>query len=356
MQWPSWRYLWLTSRRDLQFRRRRFVLAVVGTALVLSLTVLISGLQQSFTQEVDRTLEALDGDGYVIRAGAAGPFTAVSQLDPVQVEAVRESPGVLEADPLITIRESVGERDPIDVYLVGHEPGGLGTPPVAAGRAVGATGEIVVDRSLDVGIGEQLALGDTDYEVVGEVDGLSVFAGTPVVFVSLEDARRTVFAGLPVATSVLTAGLPEALPEDLTAVTVADARADLLRSLESAIGSIDVFKVILWIVAASIIGVVLYLSALERTRDFAVYKATGTATVDLVLTLVIEAVLLSILAAVLAVGISWLIVPLFPMTMSVPAGVALLLPVIAVVVGVVGSLAGLRRAVTTDPALAFGAK
>jgi putative ABC transport system permease protein len=102
--------------------------------------------------------------------------------------------------------------------------------------------------------------------------------------------------------------------------------------------------------------VVLYLSALDRTRDFAVFKATGTSTIDLVLSLTMEAVLLSVIAGVLAVGISWLVVPLFPLQMSVPAGVALALPPIAVVVGLVGSLAGLRRAVQVDPALAFGAK
>ena len=36
--------------------------------------------------------------------------------------------------------------------------------------------------------------------------------------------------------------------------------------------------VLLWIVAALIVGSVIYLSALERTRDFAVFKAVGVST------------------------------------------------------------------------------
>ena len=38
---------------------------------------------------------------------------------------------------------------------------------------------------------------------------------------------------------------------------------------------------LLWVVAALVIGSVVYLSALERVRDFAVYKATGWTTRDL---------------------------------------------------------------------------
>jgi putative ABC transport system permease protein len=42
------------------------------------------------------------------------------------------------------------------------------------------------------------------------------------------------------------------------------------------------------------------------------------------------------------------------MRITIPAASAATLPVIAVVVGLLGSLAGLRRTVTVDPALAFG--
>ena len=45
---------------------------------------------------------------------------------------------------------------------------------------------------------------------------------------------------------------------------------------------------------------------------------------------------------------------IFPFRMAIDASSYLLLAVIAVVVGTLASLAGLRRAVGVDPALAFG--
>jgi putative ABC transport system permease protein len=48
------------------------------------------------------------------------------------------------------------------------------------------------------------------------------------------------------------------------------------------------------------------------------------------------------------------LVPLFPMRVVVPTSAFLLLPVVGVVIGLLASAAGMRRAVTIDPALAFG--
>ena len=54
--------------------------------------------------------------------------------------------------------------------------------------------------------------------------------------------------------------------------------ADLLRPLKVAVNSITIVAILLWVVAALIVGSVIYLSALERLRDFAVFKAIGVPT------------------------------------------------------------------------------
>jgi putative ABC transport system permease protein len=97
-----------------------------------------------------------------------------------------------------------------------------------------------------------------------------------------------------------------------------------------------------------------YLSAIERMRDFAVFKATGAPTRVIVGGLMLQAVIVSLVAAVLAIGVSKLVglgLP-FPSELGV-AGIAQLVA-ISLVVGVLASLAGVRRALTTDPAVAFG--
>ena len=52
--------------------------------------------------------------------------------------------------------------------------------------------------------------------------------------------------------------------------------------------------------------------------------------------------------------LSFVLGPTFPMKVVIPTSALALLPVIAIFVGLAASIAGLRRAVTVDPALAFG--
>jgi len=123
---------------------------------------------------------------------------------------------------------------------------------------------------------------------------------------------------------------------------------------EKAFEAITIIAFLLWIVAALIVGSVIYLSALERTRDFAVFKAVGVSTRSVLGGLALQAILVAIVAAVLGALLSVALAPLFPMRVVVPVSAFLSLPVIAIVIGLLASAAGLRRAVTVDPALAFG--
>jgi len=118
--------------------------------------------------------------------------------------------------------------------------------------------------------------------------------------------------------------------------------------------AIDIINLLLWFVAAAIIASIVYLTALERTRDFAVLKATGASNGTLFGALLLQSLVLSAAAALVAVVLALLLAPLFPFRMSIDASSYVLLAVIAIVIGTLASLAGLRRAVGVDPALAFG--
>ena len=118
--------------------------------------------------------------------------------------------------------------------------------------------------------------------------------------------------------------------------------------------SITIVAVLLWVVAALVVGSVIYLSALERLRDFAVFKAIGVPTRNIAAGLAMQSVIVALLAALVGAGLSRLLGPLFPMQVIVPAEAFIALPVIAVVIGLIASATGLRRAVSVDPAIAFG--
>jgi putative ABC transport system permease protein len=241
-----------------------------------------------------------------------------------------------------------------DVYLVGARPGGLGMPPARTGRQPRRSGEAVLDRRAGRTIGDVVRVGGRTFEVVGLVRGVTVWAGVPAMFVTLADAQDLVFGGARSATAVVAAGQPQAMRAGLAVIDQGQARADLKRPLANAVTTIDLLRFFLFVVAAAIVGSVLYVSALERSRDFAVFKAFGTDASDLVGTLMVQAFVLSALSALLAVILSRVLAGLFPAVISFPARTLVLLPVVALAVGLVGSLAGARRAIVVDPASAFG--
>lgn len=350
----SWGFLWLASMRDLQWRRRRFILAMLGTALVFALALIGSGLKESFVAEPRNAVDVIGADAWFVTDGAQGPFTTISQLDQAQVDAVAALDDVERASPIVNIQDTIQAPDDTDIYLFGLEPGGVGTPDVRDGRAVESPGEAVVSSLVGLDVDETFSYRGRDFTVVGEIGSITIFAGKPLVYVHIDDAREIVFQGVPLTTAVVVDGEPQSAPDGLRLMTNAEVEDDLLRPLEDPIGSIDLFRYLLWVVAAAIIGLVLYLSALERQRDFAVFKATGTSTGALVLALGLQALILSIASALVGIFFATLLAPVFPMRVTIPAGVAVTTPVIAVIVGIIGSLAGLRRAVSVDPALAFG--
>ena len=350
------RLVWLTSRRDLRYRRRRLVIAVVATTMAFALTLLLSGFRDGIDLEVEHTLAALSSDAFLVQAGARGPFTTTVQVDTRAESEVLGIPGVEDGAAVVTVRHSIESPPITDVYLVGARPGAPGMATVRRGRAPRASGEAALDAAAGRRLGQRVRLAGRQFRVVGLLQGVTVWAGVPAMFVTLQDAQQIVFRGLPAATAIAVRGAPRGSLPGLRLVSRRAAVADLKRPLANAITTIDLFRIMLWLVAAAIVGAVLYISSLERSRDFAVFKAFGTGNADLVGTLVVEAVILAAVSAVAAVALSRPLARLFPAVISFPATTLLLVPAVAVAVGLAGSLAGARRAVAVDPALAFASQ
>jgi putative ABC transport system permease protein len=346
-----------TALRDLQWRRRRFAIGVIGAALVFGMTLVITGMSHGFDVEAAATVASLRTNGWVVSPGASGPFVGSRPLPAALVAVVEGQPGVRLAVPTVfSVSEIISGSSITSVAVFGAPPGTLGMPAMDEGRQPTRNDEIAVSTKLaGYPLGSHLVLGNRRFVVVGKVDGASCLGGTPNVYLSLGAAQSVSLASQPVASAFAVRGLlPSHVPLGLTAVDQTAAQNDLERPLRQAQSSIRLFSLILWIVAAMIVGSVIYISALERQRDFAVFKATGLSTRSIAWGLVLQALVLSLVAAVIGCGVAALLAPIIPMPVSISLEAYLLLPVIGAAVGAVASLLALRRAVTVDPALAFG--
>ena len=346
--------MWRVSLRDLQWRRRRFAIAVTGTSLVFAMTLVLAGFSASFRDEAATTVGGVGAGAWVMNQSASGPFSTVSVIPGGTAELVRREPGVTQADPIVIFHQTTHRTSYTDINMIGHRLGGLGTPPLTHGRQARGDAEAVVDESLGARIGEDIVLAGTRFKVVGLTHGSTIDGGIPNVFTSLAASQKVALGGAPSITAVVVRGLPQRLPAGLKVISNADVREDVLRPLSKAIRVIDILQYMLWLVAACIVGSVVYLSAMERVRDFAVLKATGASSRSLLGGVALQAVILALGAAAMAEALARILPALFPIAVSVPIAAALALPVIAVMVGLVSSVSGVRRALAVDPASAFG--
>jgi putative ABC transport system permease protein len=344
--------VWTITLRDLQFRRRQFAIAVVGAGLAFALALVLTGMSAGFRHEARETVDGIGADAWVVPRGVKGPFTSQSSMPMALTDRII---GVEQAEPLVEFPAvaSVPSDDDVNVNVIGHSIGELGDPVWGLPPVTLPRGRAVVDERVDADEGDTIRIASHDLRVIRVVSDRTYFGGTPSVFMSLEQAQQIAFDGRPVATAFITRGTPTQLPPGFVTVSNHDVRDDLLNPLGGAVQSIDLTRALTWMLAVVVIGAVTYLSALERLRDFAVLKAVGGSPTRLVLSLSVQAVLASLLAALLSTIVAQLLKPTFPVPIVIEPAAYLALPVIAIVVGVIASLAAMRRAMTVDPALAF---
>jgi len=272
------------------------------------------------------------------------------------VSAVSHTPGVRQADPVIVVPQAaqINGRPTQSVNLIGYRPGGLGGPgePIT-GRALATNGQAVVDTRMKLGVGHIFTVSGRSFRVVGVVADRTLLGGVPNAYVTVGDAQNVVFGGRALIGGVLTVGIPTTVPAGYGVYSNAQIERASLAQLASAVSSINNSKFFMWVIAAIIVAALVYVTALERTRDFAVLKALGSSTGLLFVGLAAQAVAVALAAAVIAAVLSTFMTGIFAQPVDIPGNAFVVLPLSALVVGLLASLAALRRAASVDPAAAF---
>lgn len=343
----------IAALRDLQWRQRRFIIATVGTGLVFALTLILTGLTHGFRVEAERVVDELGIDTYLIKTAAVGPFMGSTRFPEAEVAGIAKLPGVEAAYPVVygnTIMQDQDSPQNLNVYGVSEKR----MPPIRSGRAPANAGEVAMSTTLRRSIGDDVQVGPKKLRIVGLVGKSTTLAGQPNAFLTVDGAQQLMFGGQPVVSAIGLRGLPEQVPAGFRVVDRHATVDDMVRPLDGARQALSYMSILLWAVATLIVGSLIYLSALERTRDFAVFKALGVTTWSVLVGLMLQAVLVAVTAAVLGGLMAVLLAPFFPMLVAVTAAAFLLLLATAVAIGLLASLAGLRHAVVIDPVLAFG--
>jgi putative ABC transport system permease protein len=342
---------------DLRYRYRQFLIAVVGAGVVLAMAILLAGVAAGFGVEINRTVGGEHADRWVVSDKSQGRLTAVASFPAASAAAVAAQAGVGATAGFVLVPQEavrVGDTNTTG-SIVGVVPHHLGSPVVSSGRPLDDRGgEAVVDPAIGAHVGDDITIGARRFRVVGTVADRTLLGGMANIYISLPDAQAVAFGGQSLVTAILTTGVPRRAPAGLMVLTNSQVEHQTLETLGGATGSIANLRDLMWVIAAIIVAALVYVSALQRVRDFAVFKALGSSSGVLFASLCLQSVLVTLIAAGFGAAVSTPLKGVFQQPVAVPASAFVTLPIVAVVVGLLSSLVALRTATRADPVAAFG--
>lgn len=344
------------SLRDLQWRRRRYVIVVLVASLAFGLALLMSGVSNQLSKEGDDMLELFGADRWVVPESVEGPFSTTQLLPASAAAQIGGQAGVTGASPILIGRTMI---EGVPANVVGYDPASTLLPgKLADARATMPDPDApIVDELFEYGPGERFELNGHELTVAAEVEGTAFYYSMPTVWLPIASVQDYLFAGQDVATAVVVRGELDAASGasgEFDVLTDADARADYERVLSSTGQTLNIINTLLWLMATGVVAAIVYVSVLERSRDFATLKAVGVSNRSLVGGLLAQSAALSLASAVAAVGVAKALSPSFGFPVTMPTAAYVQLLVVALAVGVLASLVGVRKITHIDPALAFG--
>ena len=168
--------MWLLSLRELQFRSRRALVAVLVSALVFGIAVASEGIKRTLSNEPSTFVNAFQADGWVVRKDAS-PFTTIAVLPASLAEEIAATPGVRSVHPVVTGRATIisGKRD--NANVIGYDLADGKGLRISGGRAPEADDQVEVTSGAGVDVGEKRGTPAGRVDVVGEVDDMGYNAG-----------------------------------------------------------------------------------------------------------------------------------------------------------------------------------
>ncbi len=282
--------MFLIAIRNLFQEKTRLAISVGGVAFSVTLIMVLAGLYQGWNNKLSEYIRTVPADIWVMQRGSEELFHTPSLLPSSLGRDLLKVDGVRDVKPFNARRIAVSANGKeFQLYVVGYDPADNSGQParVVQGKSIASAGEIIIDRSQSkkVKIGDYINAAGDKLKVVGFSEGgdlvITSFAFTTPEELNkiqkLPDAVNEFWVTLkPGADASRVIGDIEARLPNVTAVT----RDQFVKS-NTAIISDSFLPVILVLVFVSIavgvavIGLTIFTSTIEKSREYGVLKAIG---------------------------------------------------------------------------------
>ena len=367
--------------KDMRYRRARVFLTALGITVLISLILLLGGIMNGMRIQARQYVESTGADVWISAEGSGGAFIGFSMVVEEYMAFLNSGPGLVpdSAAPLVfaQARPTVRGKS-TKAIVVGYKLGQLGGPKSTAveGRMFTRSNfedyrpedpvpyEVVVDEKMGLEIGEQITLGNEKVRVVGKAKSLMFVLDTPLLFMDVRIAQKLLLGNTPHVNMMIAktnkSEQPVQIAADLDALETIEARTlkQTLRDIiayyvDEPMKAVQFLRVMLWLAAGILIGMITYVTMLEKTQEIGVLKAIGGSNGYVMGLLLKQVVLISAVGVLLGLMLSYVFAAAAPIFVLINFVESIIVACISFVVCCGSGYLAARKAIAVDPMIAF---
>ena len=366
--------------KDMRYRQARVVLTTLGITVLISLILLLGGIMNGMRIQARQYVEATGADLWISAEGSGGAFIGFSLVVEEYMAFLKAGQGLIpdSASPLVFAQA----RPTIDgkstkAIVVGYKLGQLGGPKQAVeGRMFTPSNfedyrpedpvpyEVVIDEKMGLEIGQQMTLGTEKVRVVGKAKSLMFVLDTPLLFMDIRVAQDVLLGNTPHVNMMIAKTNPN-LPlaeivqnydalESIEATTLEETLGNIIEYyVDEPMKAVQFLRVMLWLAAGILVGMITYVTMLEKTQEIGVLKAIGGANSYVMGMLLKQVVLISSVGVVIGLLLSYLFAAAAPIFVAIHFIESVIVACISFIVCCGSGYLAARKAISVDPMIAF---
>ena len=372
--------------KDMAYRKARVILTTIGITVLIALILMLGGIMNGMRIQAQQYPKFTGADIWISAEGSGSAFIGFSLLVPEHLAYLDGAQPLKpqSVSPLVFAHARPVIRGKLSkAVVVGYKVGKLGGPTqfeLTEGRMVTASEyegwaeadipprEVVVDEKMNLEIGERILIGSKDLKVVGKAKSLMFVLDTPLLFMDLRTAQEVLLKNsLHVNMMIAQAAegyTPEKAAKDLenfdTELKTIDVRTlkqtlgDIIATyVDEPMKAVQFLRVMLWIAAGLIVGMITYVTTLEKTQEVGVLKAIGASNFYISSLIIKQVVLMSVAGVVCGLILSYIFAVAAPIFVSIHPVESGIVALISFVVCCAGGYLAARKAIAVDPMVAF---
>ncbi|OFL49114.1 hypothetical protein HMPREF2767_01440 [Nosocomiicoccus sp. HMSC067E10] len=329
--------------KELKYYKFKYLMIGIILFLLAFLVMFVSSLAQGLGKDNISMIESLSGEAILIEDDSNNEIQQSVLSEDVVNDARDNGYKSLSMTPLrFENNDSVQlvYTDAVNLNIVeGSQPNGKD--------------EILVDSTMaaSYNVGDTVEVKDSDitYKISGFVKR-QMYAHTPIAFTTKEGFEKIKEADVNIMV-----GSDEFKADGITTIT----KKDLMNGIPSYQAEqlpLNLMIVFLFVISAIVISAFFYVITIQKTKEYGILKAIGTKNIRMVSMIVTEVFVIVILSTLIAIGLTYLLSTLLPVTMPffVNNKLVVLLFGSFMVVSLIGALLSVIKVVKIDPLTAIG--